>query len=179
MKYKRDKSCSKNGLQSFIDELNNEILSDGDLKTLKYNILKRLKFCINDRLYEQQFIENKDDEFTQDHLNIIKVYYDFYSKLSKYFVLISILIFTKKGVLKKQKYNKNFKNFIILELDNGDKLYFTDVSQDTSYLNDLDFSKNFCTSYNDSILERNTVDWEENDFIYNFQKQIEQKLKIK
>jgi len=180
MRYKREKSCSPNGIQSFIDEITEGILSDSDLNVLKNNVLKRLKLCINDRLYEQQFIETKeDDEFIQDHLNIIKIYYDFYQKLSQYFILIAVFIFTKKGNLKKKKYNKNFKNSIVLELENGDILYFTDVKRKSSYLQDLDFSKNFCTSYNSEILNRYSIDWENNDYIREFQREIEEKVKLK
>lgn len=38
MKYKREKSCSTNGIQSFIDKITEGILSDSDLKVLKNNV---------------------------------------------------------------------------------------------------------------------------------------------
>ena len=85
--YKRNKSCGI-GLQSFIDELNTGITEDTMIQPtdIKNRILKRLKTCINDRLIEQDsFVKGKINQNVIDHLNIIKVYYDLYSKLKSYF----------------------------------------------------------------------------------------------
>jgi hypothetical protein len=181
MRYKREKSCSRNGIQSFIDQLNMGVKSQNiELKDLKKNILDRLKLCINDRLYEQQFfIDNNHDDYIQDHLNIIKVYYDFYVKLEKYFFLLNILITSDEVRIIKQENKGNFNHSIALELKNKDIVQFTDVLQDTSYLNDLDFSKNFHVSQNENLLNQNIPDWLENDKIYFFIKYIENLLEDK
>lgn len=177
MKYKREKSCSPLGLQSFIDQITNGIIdAELELEMLKHNVLRRLKLCINDRLYEQQFIENSktNKKNIRDHLNIIKAYYDFYIKLDKYFLLVFFLIYTKEAELYKIP-NKNFKHSVAFIFKNGDILPFTDIFQDTSYLFDLDFSKNFCTSYNTALLNQNTYDWEKNEMIKEFIEEIDKK----
>jgi hypothetical protein len=184
MKYKRNKSCSQLGIKSFIDELTDGIVNgEIPLENLKFNVLKRLRLCINDRLYEQQYIhESEDEKNVQDHLNIIKAYYDFYIKIDQYFLLIVFLIYSGEAQLKKIRH-KNFKHSVALEFKNGEILPFTDLSQDTSYLSELDFSKNLCTSYNSSILNQYLFDWELNDNIKDFLVEIDniekQKNKLK
>lgn len=184
MRYKREKSCSRNGIQSFIDQLNTGLRSQNiDLKDLKKSILDRLKLCINDRLYEQQFFINNIPDYdvknVQDHLNIIKVYYDFYVKLEKYFFLLNVLITSDEARIIKQENKGNFNHSIGLELKSKDVIQFTDVLQDTSYLNDLDFSKNFHVSQNENLLNQNIPDWLENDKIKFFVKYIENILEEK
>lgn len=166
MRYKKNNSCSKNGIQSFIDQLNSKEVN------LKQNILYRLKTCINDRLYEQQFFTNKDKSF-QDHLNIIKVYYDFYLKLEKYFFLLNILITSGEAKIIKQENKGSFNHSIGLELKNKEVIQFTDILQDTSYLINLDFSKNFNFDQNQILLNQNVPDWLENDNIKYFIKYID------
>jgi hypothetical protein len=184
MKYKRNKSCSQLGIKSFIDELTDGILNgEIPLENLKFNILRRLQLCINDRLYEQQYIhDSENNKNVQDHLNIIKAYYDFYIKINQYFLLIVFLIYSGETHLKKI-HHKNFKHSVALEFKNGEILPFTDLSQDTSYLSDLDFSKNLCTSYNSSILNQYLSNWELNDNIKDFLIEIDnierQKNKLK
>lgn len=172
MRYKRDKSCSKNGIQSFIDQINSNSIN------LKKNILDRLKTCINDRIYEQQFFVNNDKTY-QDHLNIIKVYYDFYVKLEKYFFLLNILIGVKEAKIIKQQNKGNFNHSICLELKNGEIIQFTDILQDTSHLTKLDFSKNFDSEQNKILLNQNIPDWLENDNIKFFIKYVESTIKEK
>lgn len=186
MRYKREKSCGRNGIQSFIDQLNIGLRSQNiDFSNLKKSILDRLKLCINDRLYEQQFFIDPDSDSdsdvknVQDHLNIIKVYYDFYVKLEKYFFLLNILISSSEARIIKQEKKGNFNHSIGLELKSKEVIQFTDLLQDTSYLNDLDFSKNFHVYQNENLLHKNIPDWLENDKIKFFIKYIENVLEDK
>jgi hypothetical protein len=181
MRYKREKSCSPNGLQSFIDEFTEGVLNRINFDILRDNLLRRLKICINDRLYEQQFylIDNIDDPNYKNHLNIIKSYYDFYLKLKKYFMILVSLVYSGEGRLEKLEYHNNFNHSVILVLKNSDNeisdiLPFTDTSQDTSYLHNLDFSKNICTSYNQSLLNTNITDWSDNDIIIQLEEVIKE-----
>lgn len=169
MRYKRINSCG-NGLQTFIDQLNSLNFLNLTEDDIKKNILNRMKTCINDRLHEQQKFVNKDKSY-QDHLNIIKIYYDFYVKIEKYFTLLNILISSGEAKIIKQEANGSFNHSVALELKK-EFIQFTDISQDTSYLSNLDFTKKFDFDHNLKLLNQNIPDWLENDKIKFFIKYI-------
>jgi hypothetical protein len=175
MRYKNQDSCSQFGIQSFIDEFilicNNDY---EDIEKMKDKLIIRLKTCIMDRLYEQQyFIGN--NEHIKNHVNIIKVYFDLYSKLNDYFDVLYILILSGKGKIKKFKNKGNFTNSLYLEIDGKELLPFTDVDQDLSYLYKLDLGKSKMSKYNMEILIQNTVDWSENHTIKNISDEIKKR----
>jgi methyl-accepting chemotaxis protein len=163
LKYKRQKSCSPEGINSFIKEIMNN-LDKINTTNFRHNFLKRLQLCINDRLYEQQKIMS-NDRFTIDHLNIIKIYYDFFVKIRDYFSEISMILKMGEGKIIKIKNVGNFNHAVFIEFDDGDLLPFTDIYQDTTYLINLDFSKNIIVPHNKKILDTNTIDWSQNDKI--------------
>ena len=169
MRYKRDVSCSVRGIQSFIDEFN-DITSTDDPENYKETLMRRLAICINDRLYEQRNFTGRSFDI-KNHLNIIKVYYDFYVKLDQYFSVLSDLYFTGEARIKKFTNQGNFTNSVFLEFENGDLLPFTYVDQDTNYLYNLDVTRNFMTRHNNRILNMNTVDWSNNIIIKDTEEQ--------
>lgn len=191
--YKNEKSCGEFGLQSFIDELNLVFQSDfDDIKKKKDELIQRLRNCIMDRLYEQQYFVNSN-KFTTDHYNIIKVYYDFYTKINDYFDELYILILSGKAAIKKLKNKGNFTNALFLEIKNPnlpnekdekdenlniiEYLPFTDVNQDTSYLYHLDLGKKTMSKYNIDILKKNKVNWSKNPTIKYISSEIKRREK--
>jgi len=132
--------------------------------------MRRLSICINDRLYEQRNFAGRSFDI-KNHLNIIKVYYDFYVKLDQYFSVLSDLYFTGEARIKKFTNQGNFTNSVFLEFENGDLLPFTDIDQDTNYLYNLDVTRNFMTRHNNRILNMNTVDWSNNIIIKDTEEQ--------
>lgn len=173
MNYKRDESCSRFGIQSFIDEFNLICSSDPEeVDKMKENLFDRLKRCILERLYEQQYFMDTsfDSEIHIDnHYKIIKVYFDFYTKLNEYFDVLYILILAGGTSIKKLKNKENFTNALYLEIEGEDGkkelLPFTDVNQDTRYLYSLDLGKKKMSKYNINILSQNKVDWSKNPTI--------------
>lgn len=165
MRYKDENSCSQFGLKSFIDEL--VFISNSEpeyVDELRENLIKRLKICIMDRLYDQQyFVKEEETQHIKNHYNIIKVYFDLYMKLNDYFDVIYVLLLSKTARIKKLKNQGNFTNALFLEIDTekGKKelIPFTDINQDTSYLYNLDLGKTKMSKYNISILKQNIVDW--------------------
>lgn len=137
---------------------------------MKDKLIKRLKTCIMDRLYDQQYFSGNSDHI-KNHLNIIKVYFDLYTKLNDYFDVLYILILNENAKIKKLKNKGNFTNALFLEIDRIDVkdgkelLSFSDVDQDLSYLYKLDLGKEKMSKYNKNILKQNTVDWSENPTI--------------
>jgi hypothetical protein len=164
MRYKGKDSCSNFGLQSFIDEFVLICKSDSDdIKDMKDRLIGRLKVCIMDRLYDQKYFSG-DDEHIKNHFNIIKVYYDLYIKLKKYFDVLYVFILSGKGKIIKLKNTGNFTNSLFLEIINKDDskkefLPFTDINQDLSYLYKLEVGKEEMTKYNREILNKNITDW--------------------
>jgi len=156
LSYKNEKSCGV-GLQSFIDQFNDGLTTENflDSSKLRSSILDRLETCINQRFEEQ----NKFDKIDINHLNIIKVYFDFYEKMKKYFDVIFFILYSNLGRLIKINNVGYFNHTIYLELTNGKLIPFTDVSQKTIYLADLDFNENFSSHYNRSILKKIKVNW--------------------
>jgi hypothetical protein len=150
-----------------------------------------------DRLYEQQYFINSNNKAVADHYNIIKVYYDFYTKIIDYFDELYILILSGKASIKKLKNKGNFTNVLYLEIKNPhvlnkeekdekdiyenlniiEYLPFTDVNQDTSYLYDLDLGKKKMSRYNQDILKKNTVSWSKNPTIKYISDEIKKREK--
>jgi len=141
-----------------------------NIDEMKDKLIKRLKTCIMDRLYDQQYFSGNSDHI-KNHLNIIKVYFDLYTKLNDYFDVLYILILNENAKIKKLKNKGNFTNALFLEIDRIDVkdgkelLSFSDVDQDLSYLYKLDLGKEKMSKYNKNILKQNTVDWSENPTI--------------
>lgn len=170
MNYKSDESCSRLGIKSFIDEFNLICNSDPEeVDKMKEIFFNRLRTCIIERLYEQQyFTTDSSDIHLDNHYKIIKVYFDLYSKLNEYFDVLYILMVAGGTSIKKLKNKGNFTNALYLEIE-GDKgkelLPFTDVNQDTKYLYNLDLGKRRMSKYNINILSQNKVDWSKNPTI--------------
>ena len=164
--YHEEDSCGKDDLLGFIKEIQDGIDNNKDAFDIEEDVLRRLTRCINDRFEYQNFFTKKTkiSKITQDHINIIKVYYDFYVKLQRYFPIILILLTDKLVSIIQADYydrhNNSYNHTLWLSFNKQKEMIpFTQVSEDPSYLLKLDFSEDFESDYNQSILNKYVPDW--------------------
>lgn len=167
LSYHKANSCGKDDLIGFVKEIQDGIDNNKDEFDIEQDVISRLITCINDRFEYQKYFstkKSKKSKIIQDHINIIKVYYDFYVKLQRYFPILLILLSDKiVSIIQADYYDKNnnsYNHTLWLSFNKEKEMIpFTQISEDPSYLLKLDFSQDFDSDHNQSILDKYVPDW--------------------
>ena len=172
--YHKADSCGEDDLLGFIKEIQDGIDNNKDAFDIEQDVLSRLIRCINDRFEFQDKKskttlklnkqKKKTSKIIQDHINIIKVYYDFFVKLQRYFPILILLLSDKLvSIVQYDYYDKSINSYnhtlwLLFNKEN-EIIPFTQISVDPSYLLDLNFSEDFDSKHNESILNKYIPDW--------------------